>query len=198
MSRAQPMDPNERRAQLLDAARRVFASKGYHRTGVADIIAEAGVARGTFYNYFDSKRAIFQAVLDEMMERVDGVVRPIDVTQPIPEQVAFLVARVVEAVAEAEVSRVLLTRAVGIDAEGDAAIAAFYQRASGRLERALTAGQRMGIVADGDVRLLASGLMGLLKEPVFQATLAGEPLDVDRLSEMLFQLLRGGLFRVSL
>lgn len=189
------MEPAERRVALLDAARRVFASKGYHRTGVADIIAEAGVARGTFYNYFDSKRAIFQAVLEEMMERVDGAVRPIDVTQPIPDQVHAMVERIVEAVAEAEISRVLLTRAVGIDAEGDSAVAAFYQRALGRLELALQRGQAMGVVADGDAALLASGLMGLLKEPVFQATLAGRPLEVTRLTEMLLQVLRGGLFR---
>lgn len=196
MSRAQPMDPAERRNALLDAARSVFAAKGYHRTGVADIIAEAGVARGTFYNYFDSKRAIFQVVLEEMMERVDGAVRPIDVQRSIPDQVAANIERIVAAVAEAELSRVLLTQAVGIDAEGDAAIGAFYQRALARLERALQAGQRMGIVAHGDAHLMASGLLGLLKEPVFQATLAGRPLDVARLSEMLFQLLCGGLFTI--
>ena len=50
MSRAQPLSPDVRRAQLLEAARRVFARLGYHRAAVADIIAEASVARGTFYN----------------------------------------------------------------------------------------------------------------------------------------------------
>lgn len=51
-----------RRAALLDAARRVFEDKGFLDTRVADIAAEAKVAQGTFYTYFDSKDAIFQAV----------------------------------------------------------------------------------------------------------------------------------------
>lgn len=51
-----------RRAALLDAARRVFEERGFLDTRVADIAAEAKVAQGTFYTYFDSKDAIFQAV----------------------------------------------------------------------------------------------------------------------------------------
>lgn len=51
-----------RKAALLDAARRVFERKGFLDTRVADIVAEAKVAQGTFYTYFDSKDTIFQAV----------------------------------------------------------------------------------------------------------------------------------------
>ena len=62
MARAIPLDPDTRRAQLLDASRQVFAERGYHRASVSDIITAAGVARGTFYNYFESKRAVFRAL----------------------------------------------------------------------------------------------------------------------------------------
>jgi AcrR family transcriptional regulator len=51
-----------RKAALLDAARRVFERRGFLDTRVADIVAEARVAQGTFYTYFDSKDAVFQAV----------------------------------------------------------------------------------------------------------------------------------------
>jgi AcrR family transcriptional regulator len=51
-----------RRAAILDAARRVFEAKGFLETRVTDIATEAKVAQGTFYTYFDSKDAIFQAV----------------------------------------------------------------------------------------------------------------------------------------
>ena len=49
----------ERRAALLSTARQVFAQHGYHSTSIDDLIDAAGVARGTFYLYFESKRAIF-------------------------------------------------------------------------------------------------------------------------------------------
>jgi AcrR family transcriptional regulator len=51
-----------RKAALLDAAARVFERNGFLDTRVADIVAEAKVAQGTFYTYFDSKDAIFKAV----------------------------------------------------------------------------------------------------------------------------------------
>ena len=48
----------DRREQVLLCAQRVFSRKGYHAAGVADIIQAAGVARGTFYLYFESKRRV--------------------------------------------------------------------------------------------------------------------------------------------
>lgn len=53
-----------RRKELLDAATRVFARKGYWSASIADIIHTAGVARGTFYLYFPSKLDVFLAIAD--------------------------------------------------------------------------------------------------------------------------------------
>lgn len=60
-----------RKAHLLAAARVVFERHGFLDTRVADIVAEANVAQGTFYTYFDSKEAVFgevaQGVIDAML-----------------------------------------------------------------------------------------------------------------------------------
>jgi TetR/AcrR family fatty acid metabolism transcriptional regulator len=45
----------QRKAQILDAATRVFASKGFRAATTKEIAAEAGISEGTIYNYFDSK-----------------------------------------------------------------------------------------------------------------------------------------------
>lgn len=55
------------RAQLLDAARRVFEAKGYTDTRIGDITAEAAVAHGTFYTYFESKHELFREVVATMV-----------------------------------------------------------------------------------------------------------------------------------
>lgn len=52
------------RAQLLEAAQRVFEHKGFVEVRVADIVEETGVAHGTFYTYFNSKEEIFRAVIE--------------------------------------------------------------------------------------------------------------------------------------
>jgi AcrR family transcriptional regulator len=63
-----------RRRELVEAAYRVFARKGYAATGVADIVAELGVGRGTFYRYFDNKRDILVSVLDYGLDRMMAAV----------------------------------------------------------------------------------------------------------------------------
>ncbi|MGF6372343.1 TetR/AcrR family transcriptional repressor of nem operon [Paraburkholderia sp. RAU6.4a] len=49
--------------KLLEAGVALFAETGYHGTGVKDIVARAGVPKGSFYNYFDSKEAFGAAIL---------------------------------------------------------------------------------------------------------------------------------------
>ncbi|NNH72750.1 TetR/AcrR family transcriptional regulator [Nocardia uniformis] len=57
-----------RRNELVAAAYRVFTTKGYAAATTADIAAEVGAGYGTFYRYFDSKRAILDAVFDYGIE----------------------------------------------------------------------------------------------------------------------------------
>lgn len=63
---------HERRGEILTAARRVFEERGYADTRVADIVAQAKVAQGTFYTYFDSKESVFteiaRAVTGDMLQ----------------------------------------------------------------------------------------------------------------------------------
>ncbi|MEV0246331.1 helix-turn-helix domain-containing protein [Nocardia sp. NPDC050712] len=57
-----------RHRELLDAAARVFAARGYEDTTVAAITAEAGVARATLYVYFASKDEIFHALAERVRD----------------------------------------------------------------------------------------------------------------------------------
>jgi AcrR family transcriptional regulator len=60
----------ERRTEILRAARKVFEEHGFLDTRVADIVAAADVAQGTFYTYFDSKEAVFAEVARQVIERM--------------------------------------------------------------------------------------------------------------------------------
>lgn len=50
-----------RRKQIIDAAYRCFARKGFHQTTMRDIYAESGLSAGTIYHYFSSKEEIIKA-----------------------------------------------------------------------------------------------------------------------------------------
>ena len=70
-------DPDERRRELLACAQKLFYSKGYESTSVRDIVNEAGVAKGTFYYYFDSKQAILESMIDELVSYSLVLMKPI-------------------------------------------------------------------------------------------------------------------------
>lgn len=57
------------RARLLESARAVFERRGYARTTVADITAEAEVSRPTFYVYFASKKDVFGVLAEDLRDR---------------------------------------------------------------------------------------------------------------------------------
>ncbi|HYZ23026.1 MAG TPA: TetR/AcrR family transcriptional regulator [Rhodopila sp.] len=59
----------EKRAQILRGAAAVFAADGYEGASMARIAARAGVSKGTLYNYFDGKAALFTAYVAEACER---------------------------------------------------------------------------------------------------------------------------------
>jgi AcrR family transcriptional regulator len=54
-----------RRVQILEAARGVFAQDGYHAANVSDVAAAAGVSQGTVYHYFASKEELLMAVYED-------------------------------------------------------------------------------------------------------------------------------------
>ncbi len=57
-----------RREQIVEAATRVFAEKGFCRATTREVAREAGISEGTIYNYFDDKDALLMAILDKLNE----------------------------------------------------------------------------------------------------------------------------------
>ena len=56
--------------KLLEAAAQEFGARGYHDAAITGITARAGVALGSFYTYFDSKEAVFRALVKDMSQAV--------------------------------------------------------------------------------------------------------------------------------
>lgn len=65
------LPPHERVCQILDAALLEFAARGFAATRIDDIAARAGLSKGGVYAHFDSKEAIFQALMERAMRWID-------------------------------------------------------------------------------------------------------------------------------
>jgi TetR/AcrR family fatty acid metabolism transcriptional regulator len=67
-SRARRALTEQRKAQILSAAAKVFAAKGYDRATIADIAREAGIAEGSIYNYFKNKQDLLVSLPRQLIE----------------------------------------------------------------------------------------------------------------------------------
>jgi AcrR family transcriptional regulator len=174
-----PVEREERRNQILECAKRLFSEKGYHATTVADIIEAAKIARGTFYLYFESKRGIFEALLEHLFSLLQGKVKRIDVSAGTLESVVEQVHTNVDGIigifiAQREMTKILLSEAVGLDAGFDRKLFDFYNRLNMMLRLSLERGIAMGILRPFDVRVVSSSILGSVKEVMYHYVMGDE------------------------
>jgi AcrR family transcriptional regulator len=175
---------------LLDAATWVFARKGYRKAGVSDIIARAGVARGTFYLHFDSKERVLLAVVDDCHDRTKRAFEALDA--------AALAARPLgpRAVLEAsfrcwleffashrDATRVVLREAHAIDSRFEQALGELRQSALTRFATRFRKFQDEGLASTSiDPELAAHFQLGILDELLNWCVLADGDVDIAKLA----------------
>jgi AcrR family transcriptional regulator len=75
---------DERRTEILDVASDLFSKKGYANTTVNDIICEIGIAKGTFYHYFESKEMLLDAINDRFIQMIGEHARTVQSSDARP------------------------------------------------------------------------------------------------------------------
>lgn len=73
---AEAKSTEERRREIVEAARRLFHTKGYEETSTADIMNAVGIAKGTLYYHFSSKEEILDALLEDVTDRMASAALP--------------------------------------------------------------------------------------------------------------------------
>ena len=178
----------QRRAEILDAALQVFAEKGYHGTAVSDVVKAAGVARGTFYSYFDSKDAIFLELLDGLLQTlrdsVSGVERGPQAATTEAQLRRIVAGVLTTAKNNRPLTRIIFREAVGLDATVDDRLTQFYGELGTYLGAALTLGASVGMTRSVvDTEVAATCILGSLRAVVQRYIVASDAdLDVGALA----------------
>src|SRR5579875_40076 len=102
MPKISPAAKEARRAQILEAALRCFARKGYYATTIQDVVAEAGLSRGGIYLYYPSKEALYLALSERWSCGVEEAIRKRWIPNLSPKALLHLSIEVIGAQVEAE------------------------------------------------------------------------------------------------
>lgn len=145
--------------KLLDAAAEEFGEKGFHEASVSSITRRAGVALGSFYTYFDSKDALFRALVADMSEKVRTSARSAlhEGMGALEIEEAALAAFLRFAAEHKEIYRII-DEAEFVD---PASYREHYETIAARIAERLRAGSVNGSLREGLGELEAWALMGM-------------------------------------
>ncbi len=184
----------ERRAEVLTAALETFGAKGFHATSISDICAAAGVARGTFYQYFDSKHAIFMELLDALFTGLRASVVGMDTTPgaaPMDVQLAATVQRILDAAwSSRAVATIIVREAVVLDEAITARVREFEQRLHGYIRGALENGQRLGLLRTHDPDVAATCVFGAIRQVIYDRLVAREAAEEGDTAALAAEVVR--------
>ena len=189
----------ERRRQIIGAAKAVFADSGYHGASINAIIERAQIARGTFYLYFESKAAVFDSILDQAMADLRARIHRIEVLDPkAPAPQVQLRAQVVAAldyiVRDRPLAMLLLSAGHTPDAEAAERLDQFFGEIRDLLRRAFESGTEIGLLRKVDAELAAAAMLGMVRGVVEQLISQPDPPSIDHaVDEILILALRGVL-----
>jgi AcrR family transcriptional regulator len=183
--------------RLITSAERQFRRFGYKRTTVDDITAAAGTGKGSLYLHFESKRAVYLAVVEASLERfVDSASRLLDGPEPVPARLRSLVELTIRHYGEDELLHASLFGKTGL-VDGDVArMAADVQRTRIRslLRELLTIGQReCSVRADINVDAAAAVLFEIGWAVVRTALEGDSQIPLDQALTTLNQIVGLGL-----
>ncbi len=83
----------KRKLDLLQIAYKMFITRGYENTSVDDIISEAGIAKGTYYYYFESKEQMLEEVIGMMIEQeTEAASKVLDTDLGIPQKIVGIIS----------------------------------------------------------------------------------------------------------
>lgn len=182
--------PQRRPTQVIEAAIRLFARRGYEQTMVQDIAGEAGVSVGTVYRYFASKEHVLEAIHERFHEGLEDSFRSVgerlgeEVAAGRPIDGAAATAALVDATAdylrahrtECRIIASYVPRVHGHDERE-----AHDHRFIHRLAVLIRAGVEAGVIATSDPEMTAHLVYYAMRDSLTYSLAFGDPSDTDRL-----------------
>lgn len=187
-----------RRDDILSAARRVFAEKGYHDTTMADVARAAELSYGLVYWYFDSKEALFISLMDSeelaLRNHIDAATAALDPNPRSEEAFRTAVQATFEFFeADRVVAKLLFRDALVLGDRFDRHLAAIYGGFIGDIEKTISSAQESGRVVDAPSRMIAFSVAALISQLALRRLTTDDGVPASVVADFVVTLLLNGL-----
>ncbi|WP_456456241.1 TetR/AcrR family transcriptional regulator [Thermovibrio sp.] len=150
----------KRRQELLQRARELFSKKGFHSLTVSDITSSLGIARGTFYLYFENKENIYEEVLKEVVAEVSSRLKVLPTREPLKQLEENLKGVLSLFREKPETAKLIFYHPYKLNPKFDEIIEEFFKELLSLVESSLLKGIEMGIVRKCRVEVVSRAILG--------------------------------------
>jgi AcrR family transcriptional regulator len=188
---------SQRRDEIMTAAKKVFAHKGFHATTIADIAKQAGLAYGSVYWYFDSKDDVFHALMAVEEEALRAhVSAALAALGDVGGDALFRTAvRATLEFCEANKTTVklLFRDANALGGRFEKHLGGIYERFVDEIEGFVAVAQRRGEVVDAPPRMVAFTLAALIGQLAHRRLSTDDGLDAAVVADFVVSVVLDGL-----
>ena len=188
----------ERREEILGAAKATFAERGYHATKISDVARAAGISYGSIYWYFDSKEALFEALMDRQEEllrahivRTAGTMSGRDDAEQVFR--ASVVATFEFFEADRQVAKLLFRDSLALGDRFDQRLTRIYEGFISDIEATVALAQATGHVISAPPRVVAFSVAALISQLAVRRLTTDDGLSASELADFVVTLLLDGL-----
>lgn len=190
------MKAQDRKAHIIACARKVFARNGYAKTNVAMICEQAGIGRGTLYQYFENKKAVFEAIIDDLTTKaaqiVDDEIKPVHTREEFFQSQCERFDRIIQLIRK---DRDFARVAFGVASEFPKIKGEIDQFFIGLLRKEMELGQRMGVISPGvDTELMAVKHFGGTEKILTYYFINNKSLSKKKMRHIIDQISRLDMF----
>jgi TetR/AcrR family transcriptional regulator len=190
------MKNGAKKKQIIKAATKIFARKGFHRAKMDEIAEAAKVAKGTLYYNYASKSKLFAATVTAGMEEImDKISRDLESDLPFMEHFPLLISNTIRIyLKNKEVIRIYVNElSSGIDKEALAEIKKVRRRFISFITDTLQTGQDKGYLKPLHRHISATVLVGMVDALCNNQLGPEEKYDLDEIIETVIPILSTGM-----
>lgn len=186
-----------RREEILEAAKRLFAERGFHSTRMSDVAGAAGVSHGTIFWHFGSKEELFHDLMDEeeraLRRHIDAALARADCDGP-----ADTFRRSVQATFEffesdRDTVRLFFRDPLVLGERFDRHLGGIYEGFIDDIEKSITEAQRAGQVIDAPPRVIAFSVAALISGLALRRLATDDGLPASAVADLVVSMIIDGL-----